>query len=87
MKMRIITLHCDYIRFKPTKKAIPKAEELKSKELNSSILTKQDLFRQKEDAEAILVRFYSRRQIQTHLKNKDFPGSGDLVYRTGAVIK
>ncbi len=30
--MRIITLHCDYIRFKPTKKAIPKAEELKSKE-------------------------------------------------------
>src|SRR3989338_971255 len=30
--MRILTLHCDYIRFKPTKKAIPKAEELKSKE-------------------------------------------------------
>jgi len=47
----------------------------------------RELFRQKEEAEATLVRFYSRRQIQTHLKNKDFPGSGDLVYRTGAVIK
>ena len=30
--MRIITLHCDYIRFKPLKKAIKNAEELKSKE-------------------------------------------------------
>ena len=29
--MRIITLHCDYIKFKPLKKAINKAEELKDK--------------------------------------------------------
>src|SRR3989338_115581 len=29
--MRIITLHCDYIKFKPLKKAINKAEELTSK--------------------------------------------------------
>ncbi len=27
--MRIITLHCDYIKFKPTKKAIQKADDLK----------------------------------------------------------
>lgn len=30
--MRIITLHCDYIRFKPLKKAIKDPEELKDKE-------------------------------------------------------
>ena len=30
--MRIITLHCDYIKFKPLKKAIKNAEELKTKE-------------------------------------------------------
>jgi len=30
--MRIITLHCDYIRFKALKKALKKAEDLKSKE-------------------------------------------------------
>ncbi|MDO8459980.1 MAG: threonine--tRNA ligase [Nanoarchaeota archaeon] len=30
--MKIITLHCDYIKFKPLKKAITKAEELKNKE-------------------------------------------------------
>jgi len=30
--MRIITLHCDYIKFKPVKKAIKNAEELKTKE-------------------------------------------------------
>jgi threonyl-tRNA synthetase len=30
--MKIITLHCDYIRFKPLKKAIQKADELGSKE-------------------------------------------------------
>jgi len=29
--MRIITLHCDYIRFKALKKALKKAEELKDK--------------------------------------------------------
>ena len=30
--MRILTLHCDYIKFKPVKKALKSAEELKSKE-------------------------------------------------------
>ena len=30
--MRIITLHCDYIKFKPLKKAIEKIEDLKDKE-------------------------------------------------------
>lgn len=30
--MRIITLHCDYVRFKPLKKAIKNPEELKDKE-------------------------------------------------------
>jgi threonyl-tRNA synthetase len=30
--MKIITLHCDYIRFKALKKAVKDAEELKSKE-------------------------------------------------------
>ncbi len=30
--MKIITLHCDYIKFKPLKKAIKNAEELKTKE-------------------------------------------------------
>lgn len=30
--MRIITLHCDYIKFKPLKKALKSAEELSSKE-------------------------------------------------------
>lgn len=30
--MRIITLHCDYIKFKPLKKAIKEPEELKDKE-------------------------------------------------------
>ena len=30
--MRIITLHCDYIKFKPLKKAVKQAEELKDKE-------------------------------------------------------
>lgn len=29
--MKILTLHCDYIKFKPTKKALKKAEELKEK--------------------------------------------------------
>ena len=31
--MRIITLHCDYIRFKALKKALNSAEELKTKEM------------------------------------------------------
>jgi len=31
--MKIITLHCDYIRFKPLKKAIKNIEDLKDKEL------------------------------------------------------
>ena len=30
--MRIITLHCDYIRFKPLKKALKSVEDLKDKE-------------------------------------------------------
>src|SRR3989344_7566507 len=30
--MKIITLHCDYIKFKPLKKAIKNAEELKNKD-------------------------------------------------------
>ncbi len=30
--MKILTLHCDYIKFKPVKKAIKNAEELKEKE-------------------------------------------------------
>ena len=30
--MRILTLHCDYIKFKPLKKALKSAEELKSKD-------------------------------------------------------
>ena len=30
--MRILTLHCDYIKFRPVKKALKSAEELKSKE-------------------------------------------------------
>ncbi len=30
--MKIITLHCDYIKFKPLKKAVKDAEELKSKD-------------------------------------------------------
>ncbi|MBI3334832.1 threonine--tRNA ligase [Candidatus Pacearchaeota archaeon] len=30
--MRLITLHCDYIKFKPLKKALAKAEDLKDKE-------------------------------------------------------
>jgi len=30
--MRIITLHCDYIKFKPLKKAIKQPEEIKEKE-------------------------------------------------------
>mgnify|MGYP001569523343 CR=1 FL=1 len=29
--MRMITLHCDYIKFKPLKKALKSAEELKEK--------------------------------------------------------
>jgi len=29
--MKIITLHCDYIKYKPLKKALKNAEELKSK--------------------------------------------------------
>ncbi len=32
--MKILTLHCDYIRFKPTKKAIKDAEELSENEKN-----------------------------------------------------
>ncbi|OYT38304.1 hypothetical protein B6U82_00105, partial [Candidatus Pacearchaeota archaeon ex4484_31] len=30
--MKILTLHCDYIKFRPVKKAVKKAEEIKEKE-------------------------------------------------------
>ena len=36
--MRIITLHCDYIRFKPVKKAIKGAEELSEEDKKEKLI-------------------------------------------------
>ena len=39
--MRIITLHCDYIRFKPLKKALKSVEDLKDKEKDQNEVLKK----------------------------------------------
>ncbi len=56
--MKIITLHCDYIRFKPVKKAISNPEEIKKevKEIKECLVVLSAVEKKDEEAREVIIK-------------------------------